>query len=1777
MGLVSRLVPGCQALPPPAQRRRFSRGKERERVRTAGMGDLWDGEEEEGDSLTGITQGGDCERGPGNSTYRNCERACAAAAVVGVMCLTEVFLVRTEPCLFIPPASALLRDGDRDGTVKTGLLCASYVTAGGLGAADVLSRASSERAESQRAPERAGALKRASFRRSLPTRDGCIEVHSSPPDNSRSAPRPRDVRECSGRVCGGAAGKEKTAAFSAVRELWRSSPQGAGRGRGTSSRAVLLCFDLPETCLAPRHLARTAALRHGCYLLRRRLAESQRSADSDVLIQNIPVQLLKSADLGRHRLLYLKEIGHDWFGKVLLGQVNAGLSTTQVVVKELKASCSVQEQMQFLDEAQPFRTLQHSALLQCLAQCTEVTPYLLIMEYCPLGDVKGYLRSCRAADSATPDPSVLQRMACDIASGVLYLHKHSYVHSDLALRNCLLTSEMTVKVGDYGLSHSRYKDDYFVTADQIWVPLRWIAPELIDEVHGNLLVVDQTKASNVWSLGVTIWELFELGNQPYRHYSDRQVLTYAVKEQQLKLPKPLLKVALSERWYEVMQFCWLQPELRPLAEEVHLLLNYLCARGSSAAEEDFEKRWNSLRPSLGSGSSQRTPAVPDVAPSSFPLLEHFSTADGFHSENGDDILTVTETSHGLNFEYKWEQARAEQPYCSSSASGPLGRSNPHYQDIYYPLSNTTESCRGEGLTLGVSPSYYESDHPGVVPVLSAHSPSVSSEYYIRIEEPVECNINLEEDTFDYSPGIEASQSSFCMTDTKTPKEAQANTTYWSAAKDSTSNAYDSDGSPTVALTLEPLQRRTLSPSTGPVEQSSQYFCPNDRDRFYCEKSPSEESEVPSKRGQPFEYHVGSGSLHHAEEQKSPHRVSLSLSSPSLGHCDPYLEANQRTAEKSMANETYYDMMGRLGKNMSRPHYMTIEVEAGDGLLMGAAGEGDDDNQFTENEATNWTSNHSANNNSLNFDGRQARGSHDTYLDFRHTTPTPSSHVQSSRPVAVRDNSSSNIAHALDPHSYTEAVYSNSSTINVPYTDSECGSYIHLCSEGGKEVESSARFPLTSEKLQIIHPAQKTTPHLHNRESAIHLPVASYATKNTLTLPADITVTKEELFSDRSTSPIQDTRLRSDGLHARCRKNILCPEALSERVSECSHVADSWMESGCSSISLVDIDDCTDNDITDIASEVFPGSPVEFAEVGDVNLADRPLHRDPENITDLASSSSPCEAFSPDVYHTCILPKSLDSGYDTENNESPEFVMKDLEGKPVISTSVESECEMVLQMDLEDTDVVVQTPTSNGNLILTELGERSQYRDSAYFSDCDTENDKSPSEGGSTFFDNQVEDDVFGHRPSKDNSPRKTEGEGNCSACQKEECHAARLTEGTNDDVLSAKQCLEKRKLSDLGSVSVSAPVIMVLSPFPPEMGGCLTKESAPDDGLGLESEHSGDEPVSDCFSSTASEDSSTTQEATATEDQANSAAKDFSSADSLGSDSTIVEFSGEISKDSESGEDSLESQMDRKDEQRDVVEEEEEVTVGENGIDQALLRVKQDSSLDNILPVLPEDLDIAAPLGNGEEAEEEDSDDSDESDEELRSYNVQEQSDESEEEFTTVPVVVSERSSARHLRSLLKMPALLTQSFCDELERKKKAVSFFDDVTVFLFDQESPTGELSEYTFPPGTEPDCQQAEGTHPQPEKIFGHSDNSSGKNISEESRPFGWEEDYSLMPSPSTLEPRSHGISTPPNSPARSPEEKPAPQLSRFSVSRFSITHVSDSDMDSTGGSNADGDQE
>ncbi|XP_047426874.1 serine/threonine-protein kinase LMTK1 isoform X2 [Mugil cephalus] len=1501
------------------------------------------------------------------------------------------------------------------------------------------------------------------------------------------------------------------------------------------------------------------------------------------------IQLLKSSDLGRHSLLYLKEIGHGWFGKVLLGEVNVGLKITQVVVKELKASASVQDQMQFLEEAQPYRTLQHPALLQCLSQCSEVTPYLLVMEFCPLGDLKSYLRSCRVADSETPDPLILQRMACDIASGLLHLHKNKFIHSDLALRNCLLTSEMSVKIGDYGLSHSRYKDDYYVTQDQIWVPLRWIAPELIDEVHGNLLVVDHTKSSNIWSLGVTVWELFELGNQPYRHYSDRQVLTYAVKEQQLKLPKPQLQFPLADRWYEVMLFCWLQPELRPTSEEVHLLVTYLCAKCSSEAEEDFEQRWNALRPNLLGSTSHTatstalvltpTPTSVDIpsaektqavelassASSSFPLLEHFS--DSFHSETGDDLLTVTETSHGLNFEYKWEQARAEQPYCSSSTSGPLGHGNPHYQDIYYSSKRRTSGgCKTDNLTSSMSPSYYECEHPSVVPVLSAHSPSVNSEYYIRIEEPVECNINLDDSIMDYSPGLEASNSRL-SSESRTVASKARLSAYWSTADNTKSTAYGSDSSPSVELTMEPLSKHVSNTSPLNLGHSHNGLSSNPID---CEQSEAfRMCGVPCVSELEMSTESQSNHVHPEGGLESQRSLLHSVSSPSLGFCDPYLEAN---TGHCATNESCHNMVGSLRKTLPIVNHICVDVGTDNGLLMGHRRSGEIEDELFEGEATNWISNHSANNNSLSFDSRQTGSGNDSYLALQYIA-----HSNAIEPWSLTKDTTRTF------HSFKSLEgggdSGRDSGCNAASKPTSLGSYIHLCHEEREEAATQEETNITADNTQhtdCLTNSTMNTKYVKNKP------------KNEM----QKLLNGDKLYSEmtpeggylKSPSFLKEPHSGQAGASADKQRNNLW-EGVSPGISvglrdkrlnytgisDNSQTLDGGVGIRVSRNCLVGLGDYSedddDDDITDITSGIFADCNLDYADAEEEVLS--PL-KNPGGTPDsvdtfnlLSSISSSCDqAFSPDSFNTPILPKSLDSGYDTENNGSPEFIFKEL-GDPLggeMSPRLCGEAGLILQVGLGQG---VYTSTNTSELQLKSLTDKNPYRDSAYFSDYDAENEISPQEEGVKFFVG----------PGDCYFPAE-----NLSSVGDEDSVGKQFT---NRELLSnqrhIKRCVLVISEPDTSSHdSFPTPGLSLLSPFPPQMGGCLTKESAPaDNDLGLETEHSGDEPSSEF--SIGSEPSSTVHEASANHEDGSRREEDCSSVQSLHSDSTLMNHKVEPCKENENGDGSTEEE--ELPEFTDVQEtEDRRESVGINEEDFEDIDAEecdsQDSSCEesngplelstssSLLELCGED--VRAPL---EEAEDEDDSDDSESDEELRTYNIQdEDSEESEEDLTTVPVVVSDCSRARNLRSLLKMPTLLTQSFCDELERKKKAVSFFDNVTVFLFDQESPTGELADYAFSTGIEPSEQDSSE-----EQTFDHQ---PVPDPNPEGGSFEWKDDPSFEPCPSSPVPKPMPVSSP-TTISNSPEvPKPAAvALNRFMVSRFSITHVSDSTIGSPTGNSGD----
>lgn len=96
---------------------------------------------------------------------------------------------------------------------------------------------------------------------------------------------------------------------------------------------------------------------------------------------------------------------------------------------------------------------------------------------------------------------------------------------------------------------------------------------------------------------------------------------------------------------------------------------------------------------------------------------------------------------------------------------------------------------------------------------------------------------------------------------------------------------------------------------------------------------------------------------------------------------------------------------------------------------------------------------------------------------------------------------------------------------------------------------------------------------------------------------------------------------------------------------------------------------------------------------------------------------------------------------------------------------------------------------------------------------------------------------------------------------------------------------------------------------------------------------------------------------------------------------------------------------------------------------------------------------------DGMDADEED-ENSEDSEDELHAYQLHSSSSDSEDESAhAVPIIISDDSGAKNLRSLLKPTTLNVDAWSPEVPARsaadgsRKAVSFFDDVTVFLFDQ----------------------------------------------------------------------------------------------------------------------------
>ncbi|XP_043843755.1 BDNF/NT-3 growth factors receptor isoform X2 [Dromiciops gliroides] len=273
----------------------------------------------------------------------------------------------------------------------------------------------------------------------------------------------------------------------------------------------------------------------------------------------------------RHNIVLKRELGEGAFGKVFLAECY-NLCPEQdkilVAVKTLK-DASENARKDFHREAELLTNLQHEHIVKFYGVCVEGDPLIMVFEYMKHGDLNKYLRAhgpdaVLMAEGNRPTEltqSQMLHIAQQIAAGMVYLASQHFVHRDLATRNCLVGENLLVKIGDFGMSRDVYSTDYYRVGGHTMLPIRWMPPE-------SIMYRKFTTESDVWSLGVVLWEIFTYGKQPWYQLSNNEVIECITQGRVLQRPRTCPKEV-----YDLMLGCWQrEPHMRLNIKDIHSLL-----------------------------------------------------------------------------------------------------------------------------------------------------------------------------------------------------------------------------------------------------------------------------------------------------------------------------------------------------------------------------------------------------------------------------------------------------------------------------------------------------------------------------------------------------------------------------------------------------------------------------------------------------------------------------------------------------------------------------------------------------------------------------------------------------------------------------------------------------------------------------------------------------------------------------------------------------------------------------------------------------------------------------------------------------------------------------------------------------------------------------------------------------------------------------------------------------------------------------------------------------
>eukprot|EP01129_Flabellula_baltica_P007842 TRINITY_DN306_c0_g1_i2.p1 TRINITY_DN306_c0_g1~~TRINITY_DN306_c0_g1_i2.p1 ORF type:complete len:700 (-),score=144.44 TRINITY_DN306_c0_g1_i2:369-2468(-) len=148
------------------------------------------------------------------------------------------------------------------------------------------------------------------------------------------------------------------------------------------------------------------------------------------------------------------------------------------------------------------KMIRHPNCVNLLHSELSGTQMILILEYCPDGDLKKYLDKCKGS---VIHEDIARHFLCQLAAGFRYLNSLGIVHRDLKPQNILLIGDgmdATLKICDFGFSRIMEEVMYSFCGSPLYM-----APEV-------LTGKPYTSKSDMWSVGCIFYEMVSGGKYP---------------------------------------------------------------------------------------------------------------------------------------------------------------------------------------------------------------------------------------------------------------------------------------------------------------------------------------------------------------------------------------------------------------------------------------------------------------------------------------------------------------------------------------------------------------------------------------------------------------------------------------------------------------------------------------------------------------------------------------------------------------------------------------------------------------------------------------------------------------------------------------------------------------------------------------------------------------------------------------------------------------------------------------------------------------------------------------------------------------------------------------------------------------------------------------------------------------------------------------------------------------------------------------------------------------